>query len=155
MFHKSPKTLFLGHFCPKSREREFSQIWDLSRKLANHMALILGHFQQKLMTQFCAKVQKPYFQAFWALFPIFLENESFPEKSGSVTFEPSCKISKKTNESIPRKLHYRRTNTQLKTGGLKMSVYQKTHSNFPTFYNYNKNRHCRNIYNQNKLSNYL
>ena len=31
---------------------------------------ILGHFRQKLMTQFSAKVQKPYF---WALFSLHLE----------------------------------------------------------------------------------
>ena len=38
------------------------------------------------MTPFCIKVQKPYFCPLWALFALNLENENFPEKSGSVTF---------------------------------------------------------------------
>ena len=48
-FEKYTKKLFFptvpptfGPFCPKSREREFSQIWDLHRKLANHKTL---HFR--------------------------------------------------------------------------------------------------------------
>ena len=50
IFHKSPKTLilpFLGPFCPKSREREFSKIWDLCRKLANHKTLHFRSFLAK------------------------------------------------------------------------------------------------------------
>ena len=63
------------------------------------------------MTQFSAKVQKPYFGPFWTPFPHFSENENFPEKSGSVTFEhlwtPNFMQNiRKTNEPIPRKVRY-------------------------------------------------
>ena len=77
--------------------------------------LILGHIWQNLMTQFFSKVQKPYFWAFWGLFghflPIFRKMRIFPKNPalsllsiyGPLT---SCKISEKTNEPIPRKVHY-------------------------------------------------
>ena len=74
---------FLGRFCPKSREREFSQIWDLRRKLANHNKLHFRSFLAKSNDSILRNfVQKPYF---WA-FSHFRENENFPEKSGPVTF---------------------------------------------------------------------
>ena len=38
---------FLDPFCPKSRELEFSQIWDLRRKLANHKTLHFRSFLAK------------------------------------------------------------------------------------------------------------
>ena len=43
ILHKSQKTLFLPFLGNKSREREFSQIWNFHRKLANHKMDILGH----------------------------------------------------------------------------------------------------------------
>ena len=61
IFHKSPKTLFLpflGSFCPKSREREFSQIWNLHRKLANHKML---HFLAKTNDSIFRKSPKTLF----------------------------------------------------------------------------------------------
>ena len=103
---------------------------------------ILGHFQQKVMIQFCAKIQKPYFLGlFGHFFPIFRKIRVFPKNRalsllslyGPLT---SCKISKKTNESIPRKVHYRRTDARTdartdmnsqdpsgKTGGPKIIYY--------------------------------
>ena len=56
---------FLGPFCPKSREREFSQIWDLCRKLANHKALHFRTFLAKTNDSILStKVQKPNFCPF-------------------------------------------------------------------------------------------
>ena len=90
IFRKSPKTLFLpflGPFCPKSREREFSQIWDLRRKLANHKTL---HFMSILAKTNDSILRKSLKTLFWGLFvpffPIFQKMRIFPEKSGSVTF---------------------------------------------------------------------
>ena len=103
---------------------------------------ILGNFQQKVMTQFCAKVQKPYF---WALFPHFSENESFPEKSALSLlslYEPltSCKISKKLMSQFQEKsITDARTDRpefigpiRLRTGGPKSmctrySIYPRCH----------------------------
>ena len=91
IFRKSPKPLFLpflGPFCPKTREREFFQIWDLRRKLANHKMLHFRSFLAKTNDSILRKGKKnPILGAFWALFPHFSENENFPEKSGCVTFE--------------------------------------------------------------------
>ena len=50
IFRKRPEPYFctfLGPFCPKSRERDFSQIWDLHRKLANHNTLHFRSFLAK------------------------------------------------------------------------------------------------------------
>ena len=50
ILRKSSKTLYLPYFCPfcpKSREREFFQIWDLRRKLANHNTLHFRSFLAK------------------------------------------------------------------------------------------------------------
>ena len=81
---------FLGPFCPKSGEREFSQIWDLRRNLANLMTLHFGSFLAKTNDSILRKSPKTLFLGlfgpFWALFPHFSENENFPEKSSSVTF---------------------------------------------------------------------
>ena len=83
---------FWGPFCPKSREREFFQIWDLRRKLANHNTLHFRSFLAKSNDSILRKNPKTLFLGLfgpiWALFPHFSKNESFPEKSGSVTFEP-------------------------------------------------------------------
>ena len=93
IFRKSPKTLFspfFGPFCPKSREWEFSQIWNLCKMLANNNTLHFRSFLAKSNDSILRKSPKTLFlgifSSFWALFPNFLENESFPEKSGSVTF---------------------------------------------------------------------
>ena len=59
-------------FKNKSREWEFSQIWDLHRKLANHNVLHFRSFYQKLRTQFCTKVQKAHFCPFLDPFFHFL-----------------------------------------------------------------------------------
>ena len=50
---------------------------------------ILGHFQQKLMTQFSVKAPKPYFCPFWALFALNLENENFPRYGISAESQPT------------------------------------------------------------------
>ena len=129
---------FLGPFCPKSREREFSQTWDLRRKLANHKTRHFRPFHAKTNNSiFCKSPKSPFlppffhfwwkweFSQIWGLrrklandntlhfrsflgktndsilckspkspfLPIFGpffwgENESYPEKLDSVTFEP-------------------------------------------------------------------
>ena len=75
ILHKSPKTLFLSFldpFCPKSREREFSQIWDLSRILANHIALHFRSFLAKTNDSILRKSPKSLFLGhFGPFFPIF------------------------------------------------------------------------------------
>ena len=72
---------FLGPFCPKSREREFSQIWDFHRKLADHKTLHFRSFLAKTNDSILRKSPKtlflPYFYPFWALFALNLENENF------------------------------------------------------------------------------
>ena len=73
---------FLGPFCPKSREREFSQIWDFCRKLANHNTLHFKPFPATTNDSVLHKCSKSPF-----LDPFFWENENFPKKSGSVTLE--------------------------------------------------------------------
>ena len=121
-------------FCPKSREREFSQIWDLHRKLANHNTLHFRSFLAKCNDSILRKSQKTLFLGlFGHFFPIFWKMRVFPKNRalsllslyGPLT---SYKISKKTNEPIPRKVHYARTHgrtdrpefigpIRLKTGG--------------------------------------
>ena len=97
ILRKSPKTLFLpyfcpflGPFCPKSREREFSQIWDLLRKLANHKTLHFRWFLAKTNYSIFRKSPKTlflgHFGPFWALFAHFWENGNFPKKSGFCHF---------------------------------------------------------------------
>ena len=81
---------------PKLAKREFSQIWDL-RKLANHKTLLCRSYPAKTNDSILHKSQTPIFGSF---FPHFSENENFPKKSGSVTFEhlwTTNKISVKTN----------------------------------------------------------
>ena len=108
---------FLGPFCPKSREREFSQIWDLRRKLANHKTLHFRLFPAKTNDSILHKCPKTLFWGlfgpFWTLFPFFGKMRIFPKNPalsllclhGPLT----CKISEKNNEPIMRKVHYRRT----------------------------------------------
>ena len=44
-----------------SREPIFSQTWGFRKKLDNNKTLRFRQFLVKLITQFCTKVQKPYF----------------------------------------------------------------------------------------------
>ena len=106
---------FLGPFCPKSREREFSKIWDLCRKLANHITL---HFRSLLAKTNDSILRKSPKTLFWGLFrpffPIFEKIRIFPKNPALSLFYfygplTSCKISEKTNEPIMRKVCYRRT----------------------------------------------
>ena len=53
--------LFFRPFCPKSREREFSQISDLHRKLANHNTLHFRTFQAKYNDSILHKSPKSQF----------------------------------------------------------------------------------------------
>ena len=91
IYRKSQKPLFLpflGPFCPKSWEREFSQILDWRWKLANHKMLHFRTFLAKTYDSILRKKSKnPILGAFLDLFPHFSKNENFPEISGSVTFE--------------------------------------------------------------------
>ena len=70
ILRKSLKTLFLpflGCFCPKSREREFSQIWDFHKKLANHKTLHFRSFLAKNNDSIFRKSPKTlFFWPFWA-----------------------------------------------------------------------------------------
>ena len=103
---------FLGPFCPKSREREFSQIWDLRRKLANHKTLHFRSFLAKTNDSILRKSPKTLFLGlFGPFFPIFQKMRIFPKNpalSLFIIYGPltSCKISEKTNEPIPRKVRY-------------------------------------------------
>ena len=103
---------FLGPFCPKSREREFSQIWDLRTKLANHKTLHFRSFLAKTNDSILRKGPKTLFLGlFGPFFAIFQKMRIFPKNPalsllsiyGPLT---SCKISEKTNEPIPRKVRY-------------------------------------------------
>ena len=103
---------FLGPFCRKSQEQEFSQIWDLCRKLANHITLHFRSFLAKTNDSILCK--SPYFGPFWpfwALFTIFEKMRIFPKNPALSLYRiygplTSCKISEKTNELIPRKVRY-------------------------------------------------
>ena len=106
---------FLGTFSPKSREREFFQIWDLRRKLANHITLHFRSFLAKTNDSILRKSPKTLFLSlFRPFFPIFQKMKIFPKNPalsllclyGPLT---SCKISEKNNEPIMRKVCYRRT----------------------------------------------
>ena len=77
---------------------------------------ILGHLQQKLMTQLYANVQKTYFWALWGPFWVLFQKMRFFQKncapSRTIPHGPltSCTLSEKTNESIPRKLNHKSKN---------------------------------------------
>ena len=78
---KKSRTLFLhflGPFCPKSRERDFSKIWDLRRKLANHNTLHFRSFLAKSNDSNLHKSQKTlFFRHFWTFFPFFWKMKNF------------------------------------------------------------------------------
>ena len=112
---------FVGPFCPKSREREFFQIWDLRRKLANHKTLHFSPFLAKINDSILCKSPKTLFLGLFGPFlPIFGKMRVFPKNPALSLFYvygplTSCKITKKTNEPIPRKAHYTRTHGRTDT----------------------------------------
>ena len=77
-------------FCPKFREREFSQIWDL--KLIHGVKIIKCFLCngkstiKKIMNQFSAKVQKSYFYNFLGPFSSFFGKWEFSRKIGLCHF---------------------------------------------------------------------
>ena len=103
---------FLGPFCPKSQEREFSQIWDLRRKLANRKSLHFRSFLAKTNDSILHKCPKTLFLGLFGPFlPIFEKMRIFPKNGAQSLLSiygplTSCKISEKTNEPIPRKVRY-------------------------------------------------
>ena len=108
---------FLGPFCPKTREREFSQIWDLRRKLANHNTLHFRTFLAKSNDPILRKSSKTLFLGLLGpFFPIFQKMGVFPKNRalsllslyGPLT---SCKISKK-NYRVNSKESALQTDTQ-------------------------------------------
>ena len=94
---------FWGPFCPKSREREFCQIWDFCRKLANHNTIHFRSFLAKTNDSILHKSKKKTIFG-----PFFPKN---PALSLFYVYGPltSCKKIEKTNESILRTLHHWRT----------------------------------------------
>ena len=102
-------------FMNKSREWEFSQIWDLCRKLANHNTLHFKSFLAKTNNSTWCKSPNPPFLPIFRPFFHFFEKWEFSWKIRLssllclyVTLT-SCKISEKNNEPIMRKVHYRLT----------------------------------------------
>ena len=101
-----------GPFYPKSREREFFQIWDLHRKLANHKTLHFRSFLAKTNDSILRKSLKTlYLGLFRPFFPIFQKMKIFPKNPTLSLFYiygplTSCKKSEKNNEPIPRKMCY-------------------------------------------------
>ena len=110
---------FLGRFCHKSREREFSQIWDFCRKLANHNTLHFRSFLAKTNDSILCKIPKKIIlgailDLFGPFLPIFEKMRFFPKNRALSLlriYRPltSFKISEKNNEPILRKVCYRRT----------------------------------------------
>ena len=106
---------FLGLFCPKSREREFSQIWDFCRKLANHNTLHFRSFLAKTNDSILRKSPKTLFWGHFGPFlPIFEKMRIFPKNPALSLFYvygplTSCKKIEKTNEPILRTLRHRQT----------------------------------------------
>ena len=109
---------FLGPFFPKSRKREFSQIWDFCRKLANHNTLQFRSFLGKTNDSIFRKSPKTLFWATLGLFghflPIFENMRIFPKNPALSLFYiygplTSCKKLEKTNEPILRTVNHRHT----------------------------------------------
>ena len=110
-----PLFLFLCPFWPKSREREFSQIWDFRRKLANHNTLNFRSFLAKTNDSILHKSPITLLLGlFVVFFPIFGQMRIFLKNRALSLFYiygplPSLKISEKSNESILRTLRHRQT----------------------------------------------
>ena len=106
----------LWGFCPIYWEPDFSRTCGFRRYLKDIMYLHLTPFIAKSNDTIFFNIQKTLF-----LTPFSPKwgNEIFSEKSGFITFEhiydplTSCKTIEKTNETIPRKVHYERTNAQM------------------------------------------
>ena len=105
----------LGPFCPKSQEGEFSQIWDLHRKLANHETLHFRSFLAKTNDSILHKSLKTLFLGlfgpFWALFQFLGKMRIFPKNRALSLFYiygplTSYKKIEKTNEPILRTLRH-------------------------------------------------
>ena len=76
---------FLGPFCPKSREREFFQIWDLRRKLANHKTLHFSPFLAKTNDSILHKSPKTlFFALFQAWVCVYMKLEDICRKEDFV-----------------------------------------------------------------------
>ena len=107
IIRKSPITLFLPFLGPFALNLENENpprygIGAESQPTIRHF--IPGHYKQKPMTQFCAKIQKHHF---WAPFPILQKMRSFPKNpalSLFIIYLTSCKISEIDNEPILRKM---------------------------------------------------
>ena len=93
-------------------------MWDLCRKLANHNTFHFRSFIAKSNNAILHKSTKTVFLGLLGTFsPFFGKLRVFPKNQalsllslyGPLT---SCKISKKTNEPIPRKLCYRWTHAR-------------------------------------------
>ena len=112
---KVQKPYFCPFLGPKSREWKFFQIWDLRRKLANHKTLQFRSFLEKTNDWNLRKSPKTIFLGLFGPFSPFLRKSEFFLKNPALSllsiYGPltSCKISKKSNEPIPRKVRYRRT----------------------------------------------
>ena len=109
---------FLGPFCPKFREQEFSQIWDFCRKLANHNTLHFRSFLAKYNDSVVRKSPKnPFLGHFRHFLLIFEKMRIFPKNPALSLFYiygplTSCKKIEKTNEPILRTMRHGRTDWQ-------------------------------------------
>ena len=110
--------LFWALFALNLENESFPRYGICTESQSTIIRFILGHFQQKVMIQFCAKVQKTYFWTFLGhfgpFFPNFGKMRVFPKNRALSLFyiyDPltSCKKIEKTNEPILRTLHHRRT----------------------------------------------
>ena len=96
-------------FTHKYREWEFSYLWDLRRKLANHNTLYFRSFLAKTNDSIFRKSPKTLFLGlFGPLLPIFEKMRIFPKNPALSLFYvygplTSCKKIEKTNEPILRK----------------------------------------------------
>ena len=74
---------------PITQELDFSRICGFRRMIEDHEFF---HFREKKVhingLDFCQNSENLIFRPFWALFAQIWANGIFPEKSGSVTFDP-------------------------------------------------------------------
>ena len=98
-WQKFAKREFLGTFCPKSWEREFSQIWDLCRKLANYKTLHFRSFLAKTNDSIFRKIPKTLFLGLLPIFgpflPIFGKMRIFPKNPALSLFYIYSPLTKK------------------------------------------------------------
>ncbi len=79
---KSSNLIGQGHFPKYFVNQNFPGHGVFAGSWRKIMCFILDDIGIHSMSQFCTIVQKPYF---WAIFAQIRANETFPEKSGSVT----------------------------------------------------------------------